>query len=760
MAMNEIIKGTELYGGLMDDSKLYLIVRGSIKVRGEGASFVLKNGDVAGVLNLCQSEHTLTYETLENCSVVEYSYSIGDIRSFFSENKDIVKYLMNSLYRQLEYITQNYKALKMSLFRLREFMVTSYEDYEAFCEAIGASPSDMDSLGELLDMSTVELLPEWLTGYHAGMTKLLKEQNSADIDPDLLTGVVISLAGDAEKMVRISGDIINRKEDLLALLLGESGGDLFELYEMLYVRAVKAVGIESEEVKEIYAKLREIMLMAEDMGVGDESYYAKRLTQYDETMNEAGEYAESAKENAEIYGEGKMGELSDSLNRILNYSSVSDELKDSFEKNVNDYKKTVNKSSGDEKFQHLRKSITKEFYEIYEDCFLKSVSDKAIPIPVLMFLEFGYVDEELCGIENAIFLSQVAKHMPTEPQKGVYSCREWLLSVYNGENDPGRNEFDMDYAEYLRDEAHANRITKEEEKALFKDPVERVKYEIQNVFTQVNKMTTGRITTFCPVLSEHNFLKKAKSMLVSSGQILKNLDDIRRIDFSAFYRTIVYANPESGIAREFINVEILPNVILMPNIGSRAVMWQEIEGRRRTTPARMFMSALSLEDIYPQLLKMTGNFRWEMCKRVQGSRWNDISERSLTSEYFDYVQYYRKNSELSAEVKEKVRNELIRAKNSFREMFIRDYVTYIQFESQGSPRLNKVSRAIMLNNVPLRKEYREKLMINPMYRSIIEKYEVKQKAKAHRMDNLILKIKNSGKEVPEEIENESRFINA
>ena len=39
-------------------------------------------------------------------------------------------------------------------------------------------------------------------------------------------------------------------------------------------------------------------------------------------------------------------------------------------------------------------------------------------------------------------------------------------------------------------------------------------------------------------------------------------------------------------------------------------------------------------------------------------RWNDITEPSLTSEYCDYIQFYRKNHDLSAEAKEKIKNAL------------------------------------------------------------------------------------------------------
>ena len=379
------------------------------------------------------------------------------------------------------------------------------------------------------------------------------------------------------------------------------------------------------------------------------------------------------------------------------------------------------------------------------------MNESSVPPVLKMFFNYGYVDEDLVGMDNAVFLYELSKKNVSSPEQGVYSIYEWLEDIYFCEKDPGRNEFEVDYADYLHELFRNKSITKSQEQEMFNDKEARVLYELENIFPVVNKTTTGRITTFCPVLSEHNIMKSLENMVISAKKITDIVNKIRSIDVGAFYRETVFTAPESGISKEFIDVEILPDFILMPNIGNRGIMWQEIEGKKRTTPARMFLSVFQQEDLGLQIMRLTGQFRWEMCKRVQGARWNDITERSLTSEYFDYIQYYRKNNDLSPEAKEKVKNDLVRSKNSFREMFIRDYVVWIQFESSGSPRLNKVTRGILCSYIPFGKAVRDRLKINPMYKEMIERYEVKQKAKVHRMDNLIKKVSNSGKTVPDEI---------
>lgn len=52
-----------------------------------------------------------------------------------------------------------------------------------------------------------------------------------------------------------------------------------------------------------------------------------------------------------------------------------------------------------------------------------------------------------------------------------------------------------------------------------------------------------------------------------------------------------------------------------------------------------------------------------------GMAWNDIKLKSLTSEYMDYIQFYRKNHDLSDEAREKVKPQIQKGRNNSREIF-------------------------------------------------------------------------------------------
>jgi hypothetical protein len=170
------------------------------------------------------------------------------------------------------------------------------------------------------------------------------------------------------------------------------------------------------------------------------------------------------------------------------------------------------------------------------------------------------------------------------------------------------------------------------------------------------------------------------------------------------------------------------------------------------------MSLLQADDLKKILYRLVGEFRWEMCKRIQGARWNDASERSLTSDYSDYLASYRKNNDLSSDVKEKIKSDLIKCKNNTKEMFIFDYQQWLLYESNGSPRLNKVVRQIMISYCPFSKDIREKLRVNPFYSDAMDKYDAKLKTKIRHLDNLYTSLRNKGQEIPEEIVETRRLL--
>ena len=89
------------------------------------------------------------------------------------------------------------------------------------------------------------------------------------------------------------------------------------------------------------------------------------------------------------------------------------------------------------------------------------------------------------------------------------------------------------------------------------------------------------------------------------------------------------------------------------------------------------------------MIQLCGRFRWELCRTMQGTSWNNIQIKSLTSEYSDYIQFYRKNRDLSEDKKEKLKMQIQKCRNNTREVFVTDlslihiYVGYVKLEKRG-----------------------------------------------------------------------------
>ena len=91
-------------------------------------------------------------------------------------------------------------------------------------------------------------------------------------------------------------------------------------------------------------------------------------------------------------------------------------------------------------------------------------------------------------------------------------------------------------------------------------------------------------------------------------------------------------------------------------------------------------------------------------------------------------------------------------------MFVRDYVSWIQYEGQGSPRLNKVARNILFTYCPFSAPVRNTLAANPLFREILERYNVKNVQKLHHLENIEQKLKNNRSAIPDELVRQREFL--
>lgn len=750
MAVKEFPAGTQLIQSEQNLTALHVIAKGSVCATYPGGTFYLKKGDVIGVCELFFGSHFISYETEDLTGIASYPCTAAQLSALMQKSVDLTNMIVSSLFRQFREIYDQYELMSFDSENIYHYLMDRYEEYKSLCVKHGITPRALPDMEELAPLTLEEDLDRWLDGYYEQLTGMVTEKSSKFHNTDFLAGVVIKADLDIHRIVSICRIFYDYKAEIAHLLMNENHLDLFDLYASLLYR----IGSNDTDSTTLIAAISTMMIQLEDLPSIDREMYQSRVAEYRKRLENLGEGSEEEPSSVD-----DVPDVANSLNTILEYAGIDIETAAAFRELVGKFAKMTDKNASDDAARKLRLTITKQFYVIYEKAFKKSMEEpSSIPKVVKMFFNFGYMDEKLAGPENAAYLYRLVDKLPTDPKRKVYTVYEWFSAIYHGKKAPSRNEFDSDFPTYLREQKITGNITAADEARMLNDPMEQVLFEIRNMFPSVNKITFGRVLSFCPLFSEHNVLKDLDMALVSVDKVEESFKKIREIDFSAYYRDIIYTNPDIGIGKESIGVEVLPDIILMPNVGTRGIAWQEIEGRKRTTPARMMVSLFQMDDLTNILVRLTGDFRWEMCKRVQGARWNDISEASLTSEYFDYIQFYRKNRELSADAKDKIKLSMQKAKNSYKEMFIRDYEAWVLYEGTGSPRLNKVSRNIIFTYCPFAKEIRQKLTANPLYKDTMARYDIKLSQKIHHYDNLFQKLKNTGTAIPEELQRQYEYL--
>ena len=700
MASVTLDKGRYLFEAGQPVNELFIILKGSVSLTFPGGAFILSRGEVPGICEISCGVHFLSCKALEELTVMRYPISdAASLEFFLQQNQEYGVLFVRSAYRQINAASQ---CCELAHLRCRELYDACVKD-AAFYKSC--------QTGEPVNGQETPPLPE-LPPFTEELP--LDEQTSAHYL-------------DIERHLSVNSDLEALAEKEIAPIASLSA-DFIKL-----ITSAKSL----EEFKILY----------------------KKWTSRSKILFKTKQADSSEKESVIPEYSSIPEQLTDSLQSILTYSGAEDSLCSVFKDLIEKYRNMTDRNASDDDSRYTRRQITALFNKLYHLIFFQAVKDSAIPLPVRMFLYFGYVDETLAGTKNTACLAQLANQLASQSFPHTFTLFDWLIAILEGRREPSRNEFDEDYTRYLHNLKTAGTISASDERELTSDTKKKVEYELENMFPQVNKMTSGRIASFCPVFSDHNVLKAPDASLVTGQALQSEVAYVKSMDFGAYYREYTYTNINAGIPRELFHAEALPDFILMPCVGTRGVMWQEIEGRRRTTSARMMLPLFYMDDLRTAVIRLTGEYRWEICKRIQGARWNDLSEHSLTSEYFDYIQFYKKNHDLSVETKEKIKLSLQKARGNFKEMFVRDYITYIFFERTGSPRLTKIARSILFTYCPFTKSVRSSLAENPIFRDLTERYELRKKQQLHKLELLKKRVESSRCEMPQELLNEENFLN-
>ncbi len=746
---NFLKKGDKIKG-------LFIILQGSVRAVSENDEYNMEPGSIIGLPESLSGSYGYDYVANADCVFYAFPYrTVEDYKKIFTEEEKYVAVFAMGAMHQANMLIRRYSIFYKKAQEYDKFFTGSYEAYQKFCDEYKLPEKSHPGIASFGTVAMGGKIEPWVLEYYEKMSGLSLKVMDQQLARDYVLGIgaisnAVCWMGKSMELIAIWKGYLKENKDML---LSKSPDSLFSMYFEL----AKKAAFTGADITPVRQKISELMDFAKKSG-----FYSEQLMQtvfaeyegYDFSRVMQAESDDSQQEQTEPYEEGI-----DYLGQILEYSGYEEKKAKSFVAALQEYKNLPDILATTDDVRKLRRKLTDDFYEIYELAFFHSLEMSYMPTSVKMFLDFGFMDEEMVGKENTRSLFELAGRMNRCKADNVFTIYQWLLSVYQGKNEPSRNEFDMDYTGYLNEQKKTGKITAAQVPILAKDNRSKLQFEIQNMFVSTNRATYGKISTFCPILYKDDIIGAPENMLVSAEKANNALNEIRNIDFSLFYREVGFSDPEHEVNMEMIQKEVIPYIILMPNAGSKAMMWQETAGIKKDTQARVIFPILTVTDVGEMMVEVCGRFRWEMCRKIQGVRWNDVTEASLTSEYSDYIQYYRKNHDLSADAKEKVKNALYKSKNNYREVFVKDYQSWIRYESKGSFRLNKVARDIIFRYCPFNKKIRADLKANPMYREMFEKYEILKDRKARHMLLWYDRYQKKGGVITEELQANKDFYN-
>lgn len=735
----------------------YLIQEGSVIQKFGFMELKLSKNAIIGILErdrfLCDyiaSEDTvLAVLTCENPD---------DLRRIFSGNEKIRNIFLKAAIEQRQQMLSLYSNLNKKSDMFHSFIENIYNEYKVLCNKYKINAVNFLKMDYFNTLEMQHKAENWELNNSISLAQKYLQEYLVLMEKDdaLTVGVIMEAAAQMRRVTLGIGEFETYLLYNKDILISENGNDIFSLFFDLAIN----MNIKKYDVKVITEKINAIIEFANTLGIYSDALITRRYSEYknydflaSSQIDNTGKAisSENSRKEIDILSEN-------CLIHILVYAGYRDEEIDAIYKKIEGYKNLPDLLATDSATYAIRKQITIVFYDIYYRVFLKSVKETDTLTPIIeMFLNFGFMDVDFVGEENARALYDLTAHLDICHSEHIYTIYEWLKCIYRGEKEPSKNEFDLNFEAYLKEQSKGGKITPEQINEIKNNPEAKVEFEIKNMFTSVNRTTYGKITTFCPIISGTDLINSVEKMLITAERIENSLNEIRKLDYSVFYRETIFSDTAKGINCEFIMQEVLPDIILMPNVGTKSMMWQETAGIKSDTPGRFMFPIFTAVDLDDMMLETVGRFRWDMCRKIQGVRWNDVREKSLTAEYCTYIQFYRKNNDLSSDAKEKIKNQLVRAKNNYREVFIKDYVSFMKFESKGSFRLNKVSRDILIRYCPFNKVIRNELKANPMYQNSISRFENEIARKLQRCVGLYDKYVKAGGDITTELKENQSF---
>ncbi|TGK01678.1 hypothetical protein EHO59_11235 [Leptospira semungkisensis] len=361
----------------------------------------------------------------------------------------------------------------------------------------------------------------------------------------------------------------------------------------------------------------------------------------------------------------------------------------------------------------LRRQHKEEDYKIlihlYKACFIKFRAHRAsVPKPVLLFLHYFYLDEELFPtkrikeLENAIsnFQTSISDLQYAEAKLSIHLLPDWLNLILAGKKKPSKNQLGQSYEQVKKSELRWNQ-TLEEENLQSKEYLSHIlDWELENLLSHGLTGISLSPNLSYPISAEDQFYGLTEDNLAFPNNIITQAEKVLKTDPGLFIRQLNDSPSSNQSPDNSSKREMYADCILLPYAGNRGILWQD-SVEDNLSYCRILFPMILGEKLTLIVTKVLGEFRWETERSLRGHKWKESIPASITSEYFNYIENFRRNPHLTVEAKKRVDQQWTKTGKNIKDMFSIDYANWILLEAEGKPRLNRIAREILNRFVPI-----------------------------------------------------------
>ena len=188
-------------------------------------------------------------------------------------------------------------------------------------------------------------------------------------------------------------------------------------------------------------------------------------------------------------------EIRNPSKKIIEMSGIPEDRASTFFKSLNAFKKLKDKFSTEDDARKIRRSVTNVFFEVYKEIAKKYIINSEKNKLFSMFLNFGYMDDQLLTPNQIVDLYEVKDKTSTK-KINVFYIDEWLQKIYDKEEPPSVNGFGQDYREALREMKKRGIISDHELEEHWESPLKRLEYEIDNMIETTHRLCYGQISVY------------------------------------------------------------------------------------------------------------------------------------------------------------------------------------------------------------------------------------------------------------------------